>query len=79
MPDAKFVMIATSLGEGTGGRRAARVFNVQPKVVYRIANKLGVHAQRVLRAYLRNVECREVQLDERWSFLRRWDKIRASP
>lgn len=71
IPDEKFITIATSLGEGTGGRRAARVFRVQPKVVYRIAKKLGRHAKRVLEAYLRNVECREVQLDELWSFLRK--------
>lgn len=83
LPEAKFVEIATSLGEGTGGRRAARVFRVQPKVVYRIAKKLGRHAQRVLQAYLRDVACREVQLDELWSFLQKkeancseWEALR---
>ena len=69
-----FETIARSLAEGVGIAATARIQNVDKKTVLLVLAKAGDHAMKVNRSLLKNVEVKECQLDEMWSFIGKKEK-----
>lgn len=69
-----FETIARSLAEGVGVNATARIQNVDKKTVLLVLAKASAHVMKVNRFFLKNVEVKECQLDEMWSFIGKKEK-----
>jgi hypothetical protein len=69
MPPEKAAAIASHLKEGCGIRKTARLVGVSKDGVSSIALRLGLHARAVHDERVRDLNVREVQFDEKWSFV----------
>jgi hypothetical protein len=69
MAPEKAAAIASHLKEGCGIRKTARLVGVSKDGVTSIALRLGLHARAVHDERVRNLQVREVQFDEKWSFV----------
>jgi hypothetical protein len=69
MADDKALAIAQHLQEGCGIRRTARLVGASKDGVTAVAIRLGLHAKRFHDQQAQNLVVKEVQFDEKWSFV----------
>ena len=69
MAPQKAVAIAQHLQDGCGIRQTARLVEASKDGVAGIAIRLGLHAKRFHDQRVKHLEVKEVQLDEKWSFV----------
>lgn len=65
----KVLGVLEHLGDGCGVRKTARLVYVSKNTVTAIVKRAGAHAKRLHDELVRNLEVREVQFDEKWSFV----------
>lgn len=65
----KFVAIAQHLQECCGIRQTARLTGASKDGVTAVALRLGLHGKRFHDAQVKDLDVKEVQFDERWSFV----------
>lgn len=75
----KFVSVASHLKEGVGVRATARLCGVSTGAVTRVAVMLGIHARALHELLAQNLEASEIQMDEKWGFLKKSKKTPARP
>ena len=71
IPQAKALSVLEHLGDGCGIRQTARLSRASQGAVLRLSKRVGRHAQRTHDELARHLQVREVQLDERWSFVQK--------
>jgi len=69
LPEDKALMILNCLIEGNSARSTARLCGVEPKTVLSILTLAGERCERVMSEKIRNIEVRDVECDEVWSFI----------
>lgn len=68
-PTAKAISVLEHIADGCGVRQTARLTGVTSNTVMRLTKKAGVHAGATHDELARHLTAREVQLDEKWSFV----------
>ena len=63
--------IIKAIAEGNTIRGTARIFSLDKDAVNRIVLKAGEHCQIVLESLIRDLNLRECQLDELWTFVKK--------
>lgn len=71
LPPEKFISVAEHLKEGVGVRATSRLVGVSTNTVTRIALISGRHARGLHDVMARELEVDEVQMDEKWSFVKK--------
>lgn len=66
---AKAMSVLEHLADGCGVRQTARLTGVTPNAVMRLTKKSGGHAAATHDELARHLKVKEVQLDEKWSFV----------
>jgi hypothetical protein len=74
MTPEKAKAIAQHLQEGCGIRQTARLVEVSKDGVTAMAIRLGLHAKRFHDQRVEHLDVKEVQLDEKWSFVGKKEK-----
>lgn len=74
MPPEKFQAVAEHLKEGCGIRKTSRLTGVSKDGVTNVAIRLGLHARAQHDERVRNLDVREAQFDEKWSFVEKKQK-----
>ena len=75
LPKAEALGVLDHLREGCGTRSTGRLMGVSNKAVTRLARKAGAHAQQSHEEHVAfSPKTREVQLDEKWSFVAKKEK-----
>jgi len=69
LPSKEVEAIIQHLREGCGLRRTARLTGHSRTTVSRYAHLAGLHAKAVHEQTVRGLECKELQVDEKWSFV----------
>ena len=69
LPFKEVEAIIQHLREGCGLRRTARLTGHSRTTVSRYAHLAGLHAKAVHEQTVRGLECKELQVDEKWSFV----------
>jgi IS1 family transposase/transposase-like protein len=65
--------VLTSLAEGVGIRKTARIFDLDPNTVQEWLRQAGVHTESVSHYLLHNLHLTQVQVDELWAHLGKRD------
>ena len=65
----KALGVLEHLGDGCGVRKTARLVCVSKNTVTAMVNRAGGHAKKLHDELVRNLNVREVQFDEKWSFV----------
>ena len=71
LPPEKFISVAEHLKEQVGVRATSRLVGVSTKAVTRIARLSGRHARELHELEADGLEVDEVQMDEKWSFVKK--------
>jgi len=71
LPPEKFISVAEHLKEQVGVRATSRLVGVSTKAVTRIARLIGRHARGLHELKADKLEVDEVQMDEKWSFVKK--------
>ena len=66
---AKAIAAFEHLGDGCGIRKTGRLVHISKDTVMRLVERAGGHAKALHDELVRNLKVREVQLDEKWSFV----------
>jgi IS1 family transposase/transposase-like protein len=75
LPEDKVTSILEHIAEGCGVRKTARLTKVHPDTVSRYSRAAGEHARSAHNELVaRSPETREVQMDEKWSFVAKKEK-----
>jgi transposase-like protein/IS1 family transposase len=74
LPEEKTLMILHCLLEGNSVRSTARLCDVEPRTVLNILTLAGERSERVMADKIRNVQVRDVECDEVWSFIGKKEK-----
>jgi IS1 family transposase len=74
LPLEKQIQIVNALVEGNSIRSTARMIGVEHKTVMRVLLRVGKKCQRLLDAKMRGLQCRNVQVDEIWTFVGKKEK-----
>lgn len=69
LPKDKIVNVVKHLAEGNGERPTARLTGVARMTVGKIAKAVGKHAKAIHDELVKDLDVREVQMDEMWSFV----------
>jgi len=69
LPREKIISILHHLSEGCGQRRICRLLKVSRDAVSRLTRIAGDHAKALHDELVRDVEVKEAQADEKWSFV----------
>jgi hypothetical protein len=69
LPKEKIVSILHHLAEGCGQRRICRLVGVSRDAVSRLTRIAGDHARALHDELVRDVQVKEAQADEKWSFV----------
>jgi transposase-like protein len=69
LPMEKQVQIVSALVEGNSIRSTARMVGVEHKTVMRVLLRVGAKCQRLLNEKMRGLQCRNVEVDEIWSYV----------
>jgi transposase-like protein len=69
LPTAKALCVLEHIADGCGVRQTARLTGVTPNTVMRWTRKAGAHAAATHEELARHLVAKEVQLDEKWSFV----------
>ena len=69
MPPEKAEAIANHLKEGCGIRKTGRLVGVTKDSVLSMGVRLGLHVKALHDNRVRGLEVKEVQFDEKWSFV----------
>jgi transposase-like protein/IS1 family transposase len=69
LPKEKVLLILHLLVEGNSIRSAARIADVEKRTVMNLMVRAGEHCERLLESHIRNVEVKDVQCDEIWTFV----------
>jgi transposase-like protein/IS1 family transposase len=77
LPEEKVLMILRCLLEGNSVRSTARLCDVEPRTVLNVLVLASERCEKVLGDKLRNVQVRDVQADEIWSFVGKKEKQRT--
>jgi IS1 family transposase/transposase-like protein len=77
LPEEKVTSILEHLNEGCGVRKTARLVKVHPDTVGRYSRAVGEHARAAHDELVADSpETREIQMDEKWSFVAKKEKNR---
>jgi transposase-like protein len=75
LPERTVFSILSHLAEGCGVRKTARLVDVHPDTVSRDSHAAGDHAANLHNDWVAHApETREVQMDEKWSFVAKKEK-----
>ena len=74
LPIPKFLNVIAHVLEGNGVRGTARLVGCHRDTVVECLRRAGAHALAVINAVLVGLGCREVQMDELWSFVGKKEK-----
>ena len=75
LPEDKVTSILEHITEGCGVRKTARLVKVHPDTVSRYSRAAGEHARAAHDELVaRSPETREIQMDEKWSFVAKKEK-----
>jgi IS1 family transposase len=75
LPEERVTSILDHINEGCGVRKTARLVKVHPDTVSRYGRKAGAHARAAHDELVaRSPETRELQMDEKWSFVAKKEK-----
>jgi IS1 family transposase len=74
LPLEKQIQIVNALVEGNSIRSTARMIGVEHKTVMRVLLRVGKKCQRLLDERMRGIRCRNVQVDEIWTFVGKKEK-----
>ena len=69
LPEQNAIAVLKHVGDGCGVRQTARLVGISKDTVTRIVKRAGTHAKRFHDEMVRNLNTREVQFDEKWSFV----------
>jgi transposase-like protein len=78
LPAGTIRQIIHHAAEGVGVRATARLLDLDKDTVNRVILRAGEHCAQVLSDLLASLELTEVQLDELWTFVKKW-KVLAAP
>jgi transposase-like protein len=71
MPTARAMQVWEHVADGCGVRQTSRLTRVSQGAVIRLTRQAGEHARKTHDEMARRLKVREVQLDEKWSFVRK--------
>ena len=69
MPTTKALNVLEHIADGCGVRQTSRLTRVSQGAVLRMIERAGRHARRTHHELAQRLKVREVQLDEKWSFV----------
>lgn len=73
-PEETVYRALACLAEGLGLRATARAFGVKPEDILRWLRRAGQHSEKVSAYLMRNLQVKQAQLDELWTFVRKKEK-----
>ena len=69
LPIEKQVMAIGALAEGTSIRSIERMMGVHRDTIMRLGVRVGTACEKVMDSQMRNLDCKQVQVDELWGFI----------
>jgi transposase-like protein len=75
LPVEKIEQVVKHLSEGCGIRATSRMTGIDKDTVSRISNNVGLHSKNIHDKLVRNIQVDELQMDEKWSFVGKKDKM----
>lgn len=75
----KFISVAEHLKERVGVRATARLLGVSTTTVTRVGLLSGIHARELHQLLAQKLEVGEVQMDEKWSFVKKSRSTASGP
>jgi transposase-like protein len=70
----KIEEVLLHIAEGCGIRATERLTGINRNTVMSISKKVGLHSEKVHNTYVKDIVAKEVQFDEKWSFVGMKDK-----
>jgi IS1 family transposase len=69
LPIEKKVLAISLLCEGSSIRAIERITGIQKKTISRLAVRVGEACKRIMDEKMRNLECKQIEVDEIWGFV----------
>ena len=67
----KMIAVVYALVGGNSIRSVKRITNVHRDTIIRLLHRVGAHCERIMDERMCNLECRSIQADEIWAFVKK--------